>query len=108
MRGCEVCKEDMGGDNGCFPYVKHKGKEVLRSLEHWCDPGEKCNDCAAPYGTPHHYGCDVERCPVCGTQFIGCDCFHDGSEMEFVMKPLEVSDIIPEDKLKELLGGAEV
>jgi len=33
-----------------------------------------CPDCAVGRGQVHHTGCDIERCPRCGLQFIGCDC----------------------------------
>jgi rRNA maturation endonuclease Nob1 len=67
---------------GCtFTHVMYKGKEVKRSLEHWQEPGKRCHDCGAMYGQPHHYGCDVERCPICGNQMIGCDCFGDNIQL---------------------------
>lgn len=34
--------------------------------------GPICPDCNAGQGKPHHAGCDVERCPNCGGQMIGC------------------------------------
>jgi hypothetical protein len=38
------------------------------------DWGSPCHDCNVTTGQPHHFGCDVERCPECGRQMIGCDC----------------------------------
>ena len=33
-----------------------------------------CHDCAASIGEFHVPGCDVEECPNCGGQMIGCGC----------------------------------
>jgi ribosomal protein L7/L12 len=33
-----------------------------------------CHDCYVNHGEFHVFGCDVERCPKCGGQQIGCDC----------------------------------
>jgi hypothetical protein len=33
-----------------------------------------CPDCNAGRGETHQLGCDIEQCPVCGAQFIGCQC----------------------------------
>lgn len=38
---------------------------------------ETCPDCGAAIGGYHHSGCDNERCPRCGLQFIGCDCYEN-------------------------------
>lgn len=32
----------------------------------------KCGDCAVLPGYPHSEGCDVARCPICGTQRLQC------------------------------------
>jgi len=34
----------------------------------------RCPDCAAQPGMLHKLGCDVEKCPECGWQYISCDC----------------------------------
>lgn len=34
---------------------------------------ERCHDCQVERGELHAKGCDVEQCPVCRTQLIGCD-----------------------------------
>ena len=36
-----------------------------------------CHDCAVIKGQLHVPGCDVERCPVCEGQAMGCDCEND-------------------------------
>ena len=45
-------------------------KELLKDMKRG-----NCHDCNAKVGEEHMLGCDTERCPECGTQLIGCDCF---------------------------------
>jgi len=35
---------------------------------------QKCHDCGIVEGQIHEYGCDMERCPICGRQLIACSC----------------------------------
>jgi hypothetical protein len=79
---CKDCNQPMVG-NGCtYDLIHNKGEEWhKRSLEHWCDPGQNCGDCGAPYGKIHHFGCDVERCPVCQLQLISCECWGPRCEL---------------------------
>lgn len=32
-----------------------------------------CHDCGAKFGENHEYGCDMEECPACHSQFMGCE-----------------------------------
>jgi hypothetical protein len=36
-----------------------------------------CGGCRVGIGQQHIAGCDIERCAICGSQLIGCDCVYD-------------------------------
>lgn len=40
-----------------------------------------CHDCVAIKGEYHAPGCDGERCPKCGEQFISCGCGKNTQEL---------------------------
>lgn len=44
---------------------------------------DACPDCQVAPGGPHHEGCDVARCPVCGTQRLQCS-EHQPAEMSSI------------------------
>ena len=62
------------------------GKKLPRirygdETDDWHAESGPCHDCAAIKGQYHAVAvCDVEECPACGGQVIGCDCNYEGDE----------------------------
>lgn len=72
---CEWCDKKMDQGNGCtFPKFSDFADGIERDRVPYDGPGEFCHDCNVAKGQLHHPGCDMERCPKCGGQAIGCDC----------------------------------
>jgi hypothetical protein len=57
-----------GDEPGFKSFARRYGKEYLK---------RPCGDCSALPGEVHGPGCDMERCPGCGGQAIGCACLLD-------------------------------
>jgi hypothetical protein len=55
-----------------YPRVRY-GDEA----DDWDADRVPCHDCAVIKGQLHVPSCDVEQCPACGGQAIGCDCEYD-------------------------------
>ena len=73
---CDTCKEAMYEGGGCIAhgYSASKHGPAIKAEPYdgqWT--GAVCHDCNAAEGSYHHPGCDVERCPACGLQAIGCE-----------------------------------
>jgi len=86
---CNLCEKDMLKAAGCIPtFFMVNGKRYdRRKYSGGWDPGTgRCGDCGCKVGHYHHMGCDVERCPICGGQLLGCDCMErkDVQEMQYV------------------------
>lgn len=78
---CEDCGQEMAPSQGCKMTHVSKSEEGASVKRIFCGegpdwgadcPGGVCSDCNAGPGQPHHPGCDVERCPSCGGQMLGC------------------------------------
>jgi hypothetical protein len=59
--------------------INLSGVEYLRipfgqEFDHWSKTYGACPDCGALQGEYHEFPCDIEECPDCGGQFIGCGC----------------------------------
>lgn len=78
MAICNDCGQEMLTADGCtLKHILCDDKKVRRQkvgAEGWYSSGQRCGDCGAKYGHYHHPNCDVERCPICGSQLISCGC----------------------------------
>lgn len=53
-------------------------KRIRYGDEEFANPNSKvCHDCGCLRGQFHTEGCDVEQCPICEGQFLGCSCMGD-------------------------------
>lgn len=88
---CVYCEREMKDGISCieipFSFIENDG--AVRTYapvrygaekEDWgAASGHRCLDCGCRPGDIHHTGCDRERCPRCGGQAVGCECFRADS-----------------------------
>ena len=102
LKTCEACGKDMMRAKGCtaelieyekpapepnkidlpdrpyrarIPYgAERRNGMIDRELLLNQSVVDRCHDCNAALGRLHHYGCDMEECPLCGLQLISCGC----------------------------------
>lgn len=80
MSICKLCGQEMLEANGCTcGKIRYNEKiyDRIRFGEEFdmyagaVSEEERCPDCGAKAGEFHHFGCDVENCPVCHGQMLG-------------------------------------
>ena len=78
---CTLCGKIPERDDSCgLTHVKLKGKSYERIKN---DDKDYCGDCGVGADKYHHDGCDLERCPRCKEQAIGCGCPFTKKELEY-------------------------
>lgn len=96
MVACRDCEQEMTTAEGCTAdAVRLRGEIFPRSRYTYARPGRRCGDCGARRGRFHHLGCDVERCPKCHQQLIGCGCSWSRSWEDEDAESDPVSDLAP-------------
>ena len=61
----------VAGDGTKYERIRYGSAQDLFGEK---SPESRCPDCGCKFGELHHYSCDVERCPRCGNQLLGCAC----------------------------------
>jgi hypothetical protein len=79
--GCLPDENEIDGKSQQLTKVEIEGRIYRRirygdERDDWGANDRECHDCGATKGQLHMLGCDVERCPRCGYQFITCPCEH--------------------------------
>lgn len=83
MAVCTYCNQEMEDSLGCteLTYDDMLDGEKAR-IPYPVDESAKCHDCGVPPDSLHHPGCDMEVCPQCKGQAIGCDCQDDYNRVQ--------------------------
>jgi hypothetical protein len=77
---CQDCGKDMQKAHTCTHLLIQINAGIQMRNTDYYDVHERCHDCGilnSP-GNIHHYGCDIERCPLCSGQLISCGCKKGG------------------------------
>lgn len=85
MALCTWCHKDMLETDSCKKFgveIPTASEGLMEQIPYGKEPGcgedwspsERCHDCNCAIGGFHHPGCDMERCPKCEGQLIGCGC----------------------------------
>lgn len=89
---CEDCGRIMSPRNGCLcshiVIDEQKYERIKYGATSGFDDdmpeGHVCHDCNVAAGQYHHFGCDMERCPKCHFQLLGCDCVLEAKNISLI------------------------
>lgn len=76
MAKCNNCEQEMKIAKTCLiekfsiTRLKYGQGDEVKYITKESHP--TCHDCNVEWGGYHHFGCDMENCPICGEQLIGC------------------------------------
>ena len=77
MAVCSHCNQEKDDHLSCtFDQIQIGDNAWYdRDTEHYGE-GDYCESCGVPNeaGNIHHYGCEIEKCPVCGEALATCEC----------------------------------
>ena len=104
MAICEICGGEMLERVGCkigicdcngksYPRIRFGAEKRFEDV---FGEEDSCPDCLAPFGSFHHFGCDIEECPVCGEAIYGdckCDLVFPDLEDLVIIKRAEQDDL---------------
>lgn len=84
---CSWCNQEMSPKGDCSGNleVEFPDGKKLPSIPYNPEHGgadQTCHDCNVRRGGRHHPGCDMEECPRCTNQLIGCGCLDKEEEDE--------------------------
>lgn len=72
---CQDCNKGMSQGQSCtMPFILIENKKLARIPYKNPYKIKYCHDCGVELGQIHHYGCDMERCPICKGQLFICEC----------------------------------
>lgn len=80
---CNLCNKEMLENSGCTvstitfngkEYKRIKAGDELLYVDADTTDDVTCPLCNVGIGKYHHWGCDVEECPICRNPLHDCDC----------------------------------
>jgi hypothetical protein len=102
MAKCKRCKKEMCDLNTktcAYEVVEFPDGTKMSPIPYNPpDPNIRCHDCGIAAGGVHHVGCDMEICPRCGGQFLGCSCFVSEDRVNCT----NIQSILSKGQFKEL------